>query len=212
MDLHAALYGEPPTWSPLAARSKKSEYALSKHLSTKGSGKSALAWAATIYCGIDITLPVVVPIANRAYLGSTVLLQGAEAAARTQNHVNRLIRHKQANKLWKNPALIGALPRSPPGGWVGEGKARFAHRQDQFLNNLCRKLLIYSLNRTLQLSDEALVDTMQSNLAAHGYGFDSMVETIVMSPQFRNEHVVRARAFRIVFPYHADFPCAFVGG
>ena len=50
---------------------------------------------------IDVTLPVVVPIANRANLGSTVLLQGAEAAARTRNHVNRLIRHKQPNKLWK---------------------------------------------------------------------------------------------------------------
>jgi Protein of unknown function (DUF1592)/Protein of unknown function (DUF1588)/Protein of unknown function (DUF1587)/Protein of unknown function (DUF1585)/Protein of unknown function (DUF1595) len=63
------------------------------------------------------------------------------------------------------------------------------HRQDQFINNLCRKLLSYSLNRTLQLSDEALVDTMQTNLAAHGYGFDSMVETIVMSPQFRNKRI-----------------------
>jgi hypothetical protein len=63
------------------------------------------------------------------------------------------------------------------------------HRQDQFLNNLCRKLLSYSLNRTLQLSDEALVDTMQTNLAAHGYGFDSMVETIVTSPQFRSKRI-----------------------
>jgi Protein of unknown function (DUF1592)/Protein of unknown function (DUF1588)/Protein of unknown function (DUF1587)/Protein of unknown function (DUF1585)/Protein of unknown function (DUF1595) len=63
------------------------------------------------------------------------------------------------------------------------------HRQDQFINNLCRKMLSYSLNRTLQLSDEALVDTMQTNLAAHGYGFDSMVETIVMSPQFRNKRI-----------------------
>jgi hypothetical protein len=63
------------------------------------------------------------------------------------------------------------------------------HRQDQFINNLCRKLLVYSLNRTLQLSDEALVDTMQTNLAAQGYGFDSLVETIVLSPQFRNERI-----------------------
>jgi hypothetical protein len=63
------------------------------------------------------------------------------------------------------------------------------HRQDQFINNLCRKLLSYSLNRTLQLSDEALVDTMQTNLAAHGYGFDSMVETIVTSPQFRSKRI-----------------------
>ena len=63
------------------------------------------------------------------------------------------------------------------------------HRQDQFVNNLCRKLLSYSLNRTLQLSDEALVDRMQSNLAAQGDRFDSLVETIVVSPQFRNKRI-----------------------
>ena len=63
------------------------------------------------------------------------------------------------------------------------------HRQDQFLDNLCRKLLSYSLDRSLQLSDEALIHGMQTNLAAHSYGFDSMVETIVMSPQFRNKRI-----------------------
>jgi hypothetical protein len=81
-----------------------------------------------------------------------------------------------------------------PGGVNGvgfEGLRSFIHdyRQDQFINNLCRKLLSYSLNRSLQLSDEALVDTMQTNLAAQGYGFDSLVETIVMSPQFRNKRI-----------------------
>src|ERR1700733_12562415 len=81
-----------------------------------------------------------------------------------------------------------------PGGINGvgfEGLRDFIrdHRQDQFINNLCRKLLSYSLNRTLQLSDEELVDTMQTNLAKQGYGFDSLVETIVLSPQFRNKRI-----------------------
>jgi Protein of unknown function (DUF1592)/Protein of unknown function (DUF1588)/Protein of unknown function (DUF1587)/Protein of unknown function (DUF1585)/Protein of unknown function (DUF1595) len=81
-----------------------------------------------------------------------------------------------------------------PGGINGvgfEGLRDFIrdHRQDQFINNLSRKLLSYSLNRTLQLSDEALVDTMQNNLAKQGYGFDSLVETIVLSPQFRNKRI-----------------------
>jgi hypothetical protein len=81
-----------------------------------------------------------------------------------------------------------------PGGVNGvgfEGLRDFIrdHRQDQFINNICRKLLSYGLNRTLQLSDEALVDTMQTNLAKQGYGFDSLVETIVMSPQFRNKRI-----------------------
>ena len=81
-----------------------------------------------------------------------------------------------------------------PGGVNGvgfEGLRDFIrdHRQDQFINNICRKLLSYGLNRTLQLSDEALVDTMQTNLAKQGYGFDSLVETIVLSPQFRNKRI-----------------------
>jgi hypothetical protein len=81
-----------------------------------------------------------------------------------------------------------------PGGINGvgfQGLQNFIrdHRQDQFINNLCRKLLTYSLDRTLQLSDEALVDTMQTNLAAQGDRFDSLVETIVLSPQFRNKRI-----------------------
>jgi Protein of unknown function (DUF1592)/Protein of unknown function (DUF1588)/Protein of unknown function (DUF1587)/Protein of unknown function (DUF1595)/Protein of unknown function (DUF1585) len=81
-----------------------------------------------------------------------------------------------------------------PGGVNGlgfEGLRAFIrdHRQDQFINNLCRKLLTYGLNRTLQLSDEALLDSMQTNLAAQGDRFDSLVETIVLSPQFRNKRI-----------------------
>jgi hypothetical protein len=57
------------------------------------------------------------------------------------------------------------------------------------VNNLSRKLLSYSLNRTLQLSDESLVDRMETRLAAQGYRFDSLIETIVTSPQFLNKRV-----------------------
>jgi hypothetical protein len=63
------------------------------------------------------------------------------------------------------------------------------HRQKDYVNNLSRKLLSYSLNRTLQLSDESLVDRMETRLAAQGYRFDSLVETIVASPQFLNKRV-----------------------
>jgi hypothetical protein len=60
------------------------------------------------------------------------------------------------------------------------------HRQDKFVENLCRKLLAYSLDRSLQMSDEALVDQMKTKLAADGYRFRAMVESIVTSPQFLN--------------------------
>jgi hypothetical protein len=58
------------------------------------------------------------------------------------------------------------------------------HRQDKFVDNLSRKLLSFALNRSLQLSDESLIDKMKTNLAADGYRFRALVETIVTSPQF----------------------------
>jgi hypothetical protein len=78
-----------------------------------------------------------------------------------------------------------------PGGTEGngfEGLRAFIreHRQDEFLSNLSRKMLAYSLNRSLQLSDESLVEQMQTQLAADHYKLDSLVETIVTSPQFLN--------------------------
>ncbi len=60
------------------------------------------------------------------------------------------------------------------------------HRQDGYLDNLCRKLLSYSLSRTLLSSDELLIEDMRSSLAARDYHFSALVETIVTSPQFLN--------------------------
>lgn len=78
-----------------------------------------------------------------------------------------------------------------PGGFEGaglEGLKTFirGHRQDQFVANLSRKLLSYSLDRSLQMSDDPLIERMESRLAGNGYRFDSLVETIVTSPQFLN--------------------------
>jgi hypothetical protein len=78
-----------------------------------------------------------------------------------------------------------------PGGSQGagyEGVLTYIreHRQKDYLDNLCRKLLAYSLSRSLMLSDEPTVERMQTVLAANGYRFDSLVETIVASPQFLN--------------------------
>jgi hypothetical protein len=60
------------------------------------------------------------------------------------------------------------------------------HRQENFLDNLSRKLLVYALGRSLQLSDESLIDKMRANLAADGYRFRALAKTIVLSPQFRD--------------------------
>jgi hypothetical protein len=79
-----------------------------------------------------------------------------------------------------------------PGGYEGSGLRGVQtyikeKRQDDYLDNLSRKLLSYALGRTLLLSDDPVVERMKSRLAADGYRFDSLVETIVSSPQFLNK-------------------------
>jgi hypothetical protein len=60
-------------------------------------------------------------------------------------------------------------------------------RQDDFLDNLCKKLFSYALGRSLQPSDRKILDEMRAKLAGQKYTFDSMVEVIVTSPQFLNK-------------------------
>ncbi|OYP28230.1 DUF1592 domain-containing protein [Rhodopirellula sp. MGV] len=59
-------------------------------------------------------------------------------------------------------------------------------RQDEFVDNLCRKLLAYALGRSLIVSDEPLIEQMKLRLEHNDYAFSSMVETIVTSDQFLN--------------------------
>ncbi len=78
-----------------------------------------------------------------------------------------------------------------PGGYQGSGfrgvQAYIKEkRQKDYLDNLSRKLLAYSLSRSLQLSDEPVVQKMQARMAADGYRFGGLVETIVSSQQFLN--------------------------
>ncbi len=85
-----------------------------------------------------------------------------------------------------------------PGDIAGTGLAGLQHyirehRQNEFVGNLSRKLLAYALNRSLQLSDEELVERMETLLAARQYRFDTLVETIVTSPQFLNRRIPEAR-------------------
>ena len=60
-------------------------------------------------------------------------------------------------------------------------------RQKDYLDNISRKLLSYALGRSLQLSDDPVVEKMQASMAGDGYKFDAMVDTIVTSKQFLNK-------------------------
>jgi len=62
-----------------------------------------------------------------------------------------------------------------------------SRRQEDFVNNISSKLLACALGRSLMPSDDSLVQDMRSKLAAHEYRFDTMVESIVTSPQFLNK-------------------------
>jgi hypothetical protein len=85
-----------------------------------------------------------------------------------------------------------------PGGSQGtgfEGVEAYIreHRQQDFIDNLCRKLLAYSLNRSLMLSDEPTVERMRAALAANGYRFSALVDTIVTSAQFLNRRMTEPK-------------------
>src|SRR5208283_4289004 len=75
-----------------------------------------------------------------------------------------------------------------PGGSEGaglDGLRAFirGHRQNEFVKSLSRRLLGFALNRSLELPDEALIERMETRLRANEYRFDSLVETIVTSPE-----------------------------
>jgi hypothetical protein len=60
-------------------------------------------------------------------------------------------------------------------------------RQDEFVDNLCRKLFSYALGRTLLPTDRPALDEMRKRLATDEHRFGSLVEAIVTSPQFLNK-------------------------
>jgi hypothetical protein len=83
--------------------------------------------------------------------------------------------------------------RAPfPGGEEKSGIAGLReylqkHREEDFVENLSRQLLAFGLGRTLILSDDSTVREMRAKLASNGYRFNTLVESIVTSPQFLNK-------------------------
>lgn len=60
-------------------------------------------------------------------------------------------------------------------------------RRDDFLDNLARKLLAYALGRSLILTDEETVHRMRLESEESDFRFQSLIEAIVTSPQFRQQ-------------------------
>jgi hypothetical protein len=86
-----------------------------------------------------------------------------------------------------------------PGGETGSGIPGLIqyiekNRKRDFVRTLCRKFLGYALGRSVMLSDSILLEQMEDALHKNDYRFSVLFETVVTSPQFRNQ---RGRDFSV---------------
>lgn len=83
---------------------------------------------------------------------------------------------------------IDAATKSPEGeamtGLDGLRTYLLTVRRDAFTRQFCKKLLGYSLGRSVQLSDEPLLAEMQAKVNQKDFGVANLVEMIVASRQF----------------------------
>jgi hypothetical protein len=82
------------------------------------------------------------------------------------------------------------------------GKYLATQRKDDFTKTLTAKFLGYALGRSLQLSDQPLLDAMNAQLAANDYKLSTLFELVATSPQFRNQ---RCQDFTIS-KFKPEFP------
>jgi hypothetical protein len=60
-------------------------------------------------------------------------------------------------------------------------------RKQEFARTLCQKFLGYALGRSLQLSDQPLLETMQTELEKNDYKLSVLFDVVARSPQFRTQ-------------------------
>ena len=86
------------------------------------------------------------------------------------------------------PTPMNTKTRLPTGteleGIDGLRNYLVTERQDDFLDQFCRKLLGYALGREVQLSDTLLLEHLKAKLKKNDYRFSVAVEAIVHSKQF----------------------------
>jgi hypothetical protein len=86
-----------------------------------------------------------------------------------------------------------------PSGATTNGVPEFlkfiqATRNDEYVDTLCRKFLGYALGRSVEASDYELLEKMKTELKRSDDRFSALFETVVCSPQFRNQ---RCREFSL---------------
>jgi hypothetical protein len=93
---------------------------------------------------------------------------------------------RRSRDLGDHPVDTSAtFPNGSTGNGIDGLRAYIAaHRQEDFLDNFCRKLLAYALGRSLILSDEPTIRDLRARLSNNGERIGSLVEGVVTSPQF----------------------------
>lgn len=139
--------------------------------------------------------------ADEANFGDQTL---AQVLARHRDHEACAGCHQRFDSIglvFENYGPIGELRKKDLGGRTVETVATFPdnsqgdgltglhqylrdRRQEEFLTNLCGKLLSYALGRSLLPSDQSTIQQMRSKLAADDHRFGVLIESIVTSPQF----------------------------
>jgi hypothetical protein len=85
---------------------------------------------------------------------------------------------------------VKAMDGAEFAGLDGLRKYLLTTRRDAFVRQFCKKLLGYSLGRSVQLADEPLLAEMQAELKAKNYSTLAAIDLIIQSRQFRE---IRAR-------------------
>jgi hypothetical protein len=65
-------------------------------------------------------------------------------------------------------------------------------RRDDFVEQFCRKLLGFALGRSVELSDQPLIEEMVEQLVEKDFRLSAAIETIILSEQFRSHRGLEA--------------------
>ena len=90
--------------------------------------------------------------------------------------------------LLKGLGVTVALPSGKETRGVAEfGDYLAKNRKDEFTKTLSHKFLGYALGRSLQLSDQPLLEKMQAELMKDDSKLSAVFELVATSPQFRTQ-------------------------
>jgi mono/diheme cytochrome c family protein len=148
---------------------------------------------------------------DEGQLGDRTLRQALEQHRQNPACAGCHARFDSFGLVFENYGPVGELRTKDLGGKAVDTNATFPNgtdhqgldglkdyirqqRQKDFIETLTRKLLSYALGRTLLPSDDPTLAQMQARLAAGGYRFQDLVDSIVTSRQFRTRRVSVALA------------------